>query len=459
MFADPSLPGSDSQPAVSPAPGPAPFPEAELQNLAELRRILVGQEQDRLTSLADDIDDLQRLMADKEALAALIAPALDDALRDTIQRNRAEMIEVLHPIIGQTVLRAVSEAIQDLARTVDARVRTTMTPRVLWRRIRAATGGVSGAELALRDALPFEVAEVFVIHRATGLLLRHVTPHGAGAADRDLVGGMLTAIRDFAADALDRSQISELDAIHYGQRHILLETAEYVYLAAVVEGIEPPGFRAQLRDLTTDIENRYRHLLRHYRGDASAFAALDPALATLGAAEEQPLGGRPLSRGQGAALTAAALLLVACVLVVCLGGWWLVETVSRPLPTPVVIYVTADRATLPAATVMPTSTASPTATATPTSTASPTASPTAMPVVTGTPAPLARISVVNARVNVRAGPGLEYPVKLVAEPGATFDLVAQTRDLAWTQVCCLADGATGWIATAFTLPEGITSTP
>ena len=47
------------------------------------------------------------------------------------------------------VLRAVNEAIQDLARTVDARLRATLTPGVLWRRLRARAGGVSGAELAL----------------------------------------------------------------------------------------------------------------------------------------------------------------------------------------------------------------------------------------------------------------------------------------------------------------------
>lgn len=450
-----------------------PAVETELQDFDELRRILLGVEQARLARLTEDVDDLQQLMADREALAAIIAPTLDEALRDKIQQNRDEMIEVLHPIIGQTVLRAVSEAIQDLARTVDARLRTTMTPRALWRRFKARAGGVSGAELTLRDALPFEVAEIFVIHRATGLLLRHATPHGPGAADRDLVSGMLTAIRDFAADTLDRSQKSELDAIHYGQRHILLEAAEDVYLAAVVEGIEPPGFRSELRDLVIDIQNRYRHLLRHYRGDASAFAALDPALIALGAAEQPPLDVQHLSRGQVRVLAATAALVGVCLLTACLGGWWLVRAVNRPLPTPLVIYVTA--AVSPASTAsatpaqMPSATAAPSATPaqTPSATPAPSATPPTAPTVTPTialslapaPTPPARVAVANVRANVRAGPGLQYPVKLVAEPDAAFDVVAQTRDRAWTQVCCLADGTTGWIATAFTLPVDGTSTP
>lgn len=450
MIADPSPPGPDDQRAA--------FDSPELQDFDELRRILLGEEQASLASLSVNLSDLQQLLADKDALAAIIAPSLDAALRDKIQQNRAEMIEVLYPIIGQTVLRAVTEAIQDLARTVDARVRTTMTPQAIWRRIRAQATGVSGAELALRDALPFEVTEVFLIHRASGLLLRHVTPGGQTPPDRDLVSGMLTAIRDFAADAFGRGQSNELDAIHYGQRRILIEAAEHVYLAAVVEGIEPSGFRAELRDLVIDVESRYRYPLRQYQGDASPFAALDPALSSLGAdGQSRPAGGR-MTRRQKGALAGAAALMGVCLLAACLGGWWLVRTVNRPVATPVVIYVVAATATpSPAPIATPTWTPSPTATSSPTPV--PTATPTA--IVTATPAPTlpARIAVATVRANVRAGPGLEFPIKLVAEPGVEFDLVAETRDRAWVQVCCLPDGATGWIAAAFTVPVQPTAAP
>ncbi len=159
----------------------APSPAAQPQDLEELRRILLGEEQGRLAELGLTVADLQQLLADKEALAAIIAPSLEAALRDEIQQRREEMIEVLYPIIGQTVVRAVREAIQELAVAVDARIRTSVAPRSIARRIRARVTGVSDAELALRDALPFQVVEVFAIHRASGLLLRHVTLTGPAA--------------------------------------------------------------------------------------------------------------------------------------------------------------------------------------------------------------------------------------------------------------------------------------
>ncbi|MBE2234509.1 MAG: SH3 domain-containing protein [Anaerolinea sp.] len=454
---------SSSEPDEPLAAAGSPSPAAQPQDLEELRRILLGEEQGRLAELGVTVDDLQRLLADKNALAAIIAPSLEAALRDEIQQRRDEMIEVLYPIIGQTVLRAVREAIQDLARGVDARVRMSLAPSALLRRLRARASGVSGAELALRDALPFEIAEVFVIHRASGLLLRHVTPNGPAAGDRDLVSGMLTAVRDFAADAFGRGQHSELDAIHYGQQRILIEAAEHVYVAAVVEGIEPAGFRAELRDLAITVEIRYRHLLRQYHGDAAPFAGLDAALAGLGSGGRYRIGVIPFTGRQKRFMAGAGVLVIACLLALCLGGWWLVQAVNRPQPTPLVIYVTAAAAPPSAAT--PTATAAPSAT--PTATALPaataTATATALPAVTvaaaPSPTPVARVAVVDVRANVRAGPGLQFPIKTVAAPGDSFDLVAQTRDQAWVQVCCLFDGSSGWIAAAYLLPVEATPTP
>jgi hypothetical protein len=422
-------------------------PDAFEDDFGQLRRILLGQEQERLAGLSSELGDVQRLLADKDALAAVIAPSLDSALRDKIQQNRDEMIEVLHPIIGQTVLRAVTEAIQDLARTVDARVRTTMTPRAVLRRLQAQASGVSSADLALRDALPFDVTEVFLIHRSTGLLLRHVTTVEQVAPDRDLVSGMLTAIRDFAADAIGRDQHGELGSIEYGNRRILIEAAEDVYLAVVVVGVEPSGFRAAMRDLVVSVESRYRYLLRTYQGDASAFAALDASLTGLSGVAPAAQTSRLTRRQKGALLGAAGLVCV-CALMTCLGGWWVVQAVNRPLPTPVVIYVAAPSPTpSPSATATATATATPTATPTATGTPAPSATPTAT--ATASPTPTRQVVVADVRANVRAGPGLAYPVKLVAEPGATFNLIGESPDRVWVQICCLPDGTSGWVAAAF----------
>ncbi len=249
--------------------------------LAELRAILLVDDRAHVGQVTHDVADLKQLLGDDEKLTQIIAPVMDRALRTSIEQNREEMIEALYPIIGQTVVRAVREAVQDLARTVDARVRTSFSPGLVFERLQARMRGVSSADLALRDALPFRVEQVFLIHRASGLLLRHVSIDPAATQDSDLVSGMLTAVRDFAADAFGRRAGEQLDVIEYGGRRILIEAAEDVYLAVVVDGVEPSGFRAEMRDRVIDIENRYYGLLRNYEGDATPFAAVDSELISL----------------------------------------------------------------------------------------------------------------------------------------------------------------------------------
>ncbi|GIV94037.1 MAG: hypothetical protein KatS3mg056_2746 [Chloroflexus sp.] len=76
---------------------------------------------------------------------------------------------------------------------------------------------------------------------------------------------MLTAIRDFARDALGEGD--ELGAISYESRQIVIASGSAAYLAAVITGVEPRGFREELRQTLVAIhEGRYDRL-RNFAGD------------------------------------------------------------------------------------------------------------------------------------------------------------------------------------------------
>src|SRR4030095_11117532 len=108
---------------------------------------------------------------------------------------------------------------------------------------------------------PFQVLEIFLIHRETGLLLRVLTQDPKLVADSELISGMLTAIRDFAQDALGQGQGGDLDEVQYVDKRILIESTRYIYIALVSQGIEPIGFRNEVRERLTDIEKAYLTLL------------------------------------------------------------------------------------------------------------------------------------------------------------------------------------------------------
>ena len=318
--------------------------------LEALREILIGEYRAQATALETELTQVQGVIEalderinDKDALIETISPIMAQSIRSTIRDSREEMIEAIHPImadaiqssisesrdtmievlypiLGSLVQRAVIEAMRDLTRTIDNQMRNAFSFQMLKRRLVARASGVSEAEMALRDAMPFAVDEIFLIHRASGLLLRYLefNPElvdtsaaanmllpddsassvidltdaatiidddplaDAGALnDSDLISSMLTAIRDFAADAFGRGEEGQLDEVQYGSKSILIEAAPHVYMAVVLSGVEPRGFRAHIRTQVFEIEDKFLRQLRNYDGDPMPFAATSEALGAL----------------------------------------------------------------------------------------------------------------------------------------------------------------------------------
>ena len=429
---------SDHRPFLTDDSGEPPVSGADPE-METLREILFSRYRRQIAQLQAELDDLERRVTDEDALIGLIAPVLGDAIRRKIRDAREEMIEALYPIIGRVVVRAVSEAIRDLARTVDARMRTSFSPRALWWRLRARLGGASGAEIALRESLPFSVVEVFLIHRDSGLLLWHISQDPDASPDSDLISGMLTAIRDFAQDAFGRGEDGQLDEIQWGERCILIEAAQHAYLAVVVDGVEPPGFRAEVRSRIIEVEHTFEHILSHYDGDASPLAPVEPPLRSLMTAARP----RELSRGQKLLLAGTSALVIACLAGAGLAGGWAWRTL-RITPTPVPVAA----APTPTPTLTPSPTPTPTATATPlpTPTATPVPTWTAEPSPTATPAPV--VGLMTGSVWLHGGPSADSPrLGVILERGQSVEILAVFGD--WCQVRWAPSGqleVVGWLS-------------
>lgn len=354
----------------------------------------------RLTPVISDLIGRQ-VRDNREEIAEALGPAMAEAIRVQIRESRRDMVEALYPIIGETVQRAISEALREIQRNIDARLRAAFGPesflRAFWARLR----GVPPSALVLRESLPFSVDEAFLIQHGSGLLLAHYHPGGSGSADPDLLSGMLTAIRDFVRDAFGEGQEDkELDEVQYGDQRIIVQSGQAAYLALVVTGIEPEGFRARLREFVADLHIRYGRALREYDGDPSTLPNLHPPLARLvaevsGARETGP---RPLGRTARIVLGVGGLLSALFIALACFYLRFTIALlpVAFPSPTPTATFTPTPTATFtptptrtPTPTFTPTSTPTFTPTPTPTRTPTPTPTPTATPTPSPTPTPAA----------------------------------------------------------------------
>ncbi|MDM8526814.1 hypothetical protein QUF58_01270 [Anaerolineales bacterium HSG24] len=421
-----------------------------LGEVDEIRDILLDQDSlvSRISDVISEILD-QKIASSRDELARSFGPVISEAIRHQVYHARADIIDALHPVMGDLINKAVREAIRSLAQNIDNRVRQDANPVNIGRRWKAQfVEGIPASEYRLREALPYTVQEVFLIHRESGLLIHHFSRDQERAEDRDLVSGMLTAIRDFAREAFGRGSSGELGAIEYEDKNIILEAGGAAYLAVVIDGIEPQGFREQMRAVLFDLhEQHYESLKEFDGGDESLNQTAETVIVSSFQKEAgQKKATEPISFFQRTILLVIAFLLMFLLcLPIQLCGMWIMRVenslaaLANSTPQTIMLPVTVVPPPDPTAT--PTATPSPSPSPVPTDT--PTSTPTLIPTPTSTPVE------VNGIVNtqnpyLRSKPIPTGNVLLALSYGDQITGIARDSEGAWIYVTTRL-GVSGWV--------------
>jgi len=209
----------------------------------------------------------------------MITPGLGNTLRRKVRKARHKPMES-GSVLDRTVIQ-FAEAVRHLVRVVDAQMRTLDVPRVFRHGRWMPFDSALEDEMVSRGPMPCNVTRILLIHRETGLPLWHISRDSRSSSDSDLVSGMLTAIQDFAHDAFGGNGTDQLNEIQYGERRILIERAQHTYLAVILDGPEPPGFRTRMREQLMRVERDYEQLLCCYAGDPMPLAPVAEGLRCL----------------------------------------------------------------------------------------------------------------------------------------------------------------------------------
>jgi len=197
-------------------------------------------------------------------LARALGPEMSGAIKEQIILERDAMVDALYPVIGSTIAKYMGEVI----RSINQKVESALSLEGIARKIRAKIKGVSEAELIFQESVPFTIQAIFLIHKASGLVIAEEQQSGVDKLESEMVGGMLTAIRSFVNDCIVQSgEISEIDQIEYGTSQITLEVAGYCYLAAVTKGRLPKQFTEKMRGTLEAIVQHQGKAIEAFDGD------------------------------------------------------------------------------------------------------------------------------------------------------------------------------------------------
>ena len=273
-----------------------------MDQYSHLKKLLLQPEQEQIQKLEAELARLREQLADKERLletikpvisetlsqkiresrdevAAALAPVMGAAIKKQIQEARDEVVDALYPVIGQTIRKSIAEAMKKLVASINERLEQSLGLRNIYLRLKARITGVPYEQLVLMRALPFRILHVYVIQKESGVLIHHATAPGVDVVpDKEMITGMLTAIRQFASEAFSQDQTRELNKISYEDVEIYLENSRYVYLAFVIEGVPPANFEEAVHVLENELHRQFHAYFRSFSGEEVPLPELDTRL-------------------------------------------------------------------------------------------------------------------------------------------------------------------------------------
>ena len=256
-------------------------PLDNLTSSEQLRRLLVQEEQERIdrleARLGDDAslkDSLVPIVADvlRDAgvrdyrrLADALAPVVLQSIKTEIQNSRDMMVDALYPITGRLVAAAVRNAFKDLVEQLNAKLDKTLSVDRWRARVKAKLSGRTEAEVLLSEGAVFDIVELLLIDRQSGLLVAQAMAEGerdgGDGASSHLMSSILTAIMAFVRDAMSQSSEQDLRTLHVGDVRLHLQVSPGAILAIKTRGPPPPGFETALGEAYYAFLSRWGHVL------------------------------------------------------------------------------------------------------------------------------------------------------------------------------------------------------
>jgi len=314
-----------------PTDGPAQRQLAGDEPLAQLRAILLGPDREawetmrqRLDNPARRAEDVAGVLAEAVRLRSdaklrrALQPLLEDALQRSVQSNPKMLADALFPIFGKAIRRAITAELDGMLQSLSQMLEQSVSLRSLRWRWESLRTGKSYSEIVILRSLLFRVEQVFLIHRASGLLLEHVATSSTGTKDPEMVSGMLTAIQDFVRDSVTAAEKENLETIRMGEIGVILAYGPDAILAGFVRGVAPRNLNGLFQDTLDAIEQKYNDALHDFSGDTKPFDSARPQLQAL--LVGQGGAGERISTSRGAK---ALLFGVPAVLLLALAGWWI----------------------------------------------------------------------------------------------------------------------------------------
>lgn len=211
--------------------------------------------QSSLDSLPTALPELFRKAQHDERLAKALEKPLADTLMRLARNQKQLLVGLLFPIIGPVIRRSIAETLAQLVRDMNRALDHSVSPTGLRWRWESIRTGVPFAQVVMRHTLRYRVEHLLLVDNQGGLLLAHVANGDAQLSDSDAVAGMLSALQDFARDAVLAGSDEQLNEVTVGGMKLSIVRGALMHLAVAVRGEMSPEARQASEELVEKLHS------------------------------------------------------------------------------------------------------------------------------------------------------------------------------------------------------------
>ncbi len=206
-----------------------------------------------------------------EALVEALRHIVEQSIQKSAELSIKPLSEGLYPVIGPAIRKAVTDAFRKMNQALNQSFERTLSISAVKWRIEAFSTGRPFIDVVAQHTLIFQVRQIFLIHKQTGLLLQSVNSPNSVTQDADMVSAMLTAIQDFVRDSFSVKGDENLSTIEVGEHTIWIEQGPKAILAGVVDGSAPMSLRTLFCNTLEKIHIEFSKELGQFDGDTAPF--------------------------------------------------------------------------------------------------------------------------------------------------------------------------------------------
>jgi len=244
----------------------------EDEKLELLKEILLNEEREFDKSIAERLEKLdinqkvklpervdpiidEKLGVFVDKMPETLGPAITETLSEQIKNSKDAVVEALYPIMGKMIKRYIQNEIQVLLEKLTPGRKKKESKKSFTQKVKSIFSGnddeeiINEEERILKDLVKPEILQMFIVEKDSGLMSASYTKQET--IDKDMISGMLTAIKSFVEDAFKGGN-QNLESIEYETYNIHIQNFHFYYIAVIISGVYNNIYKNMLENKLLD---------------------------------------------------------------------------------------------------------------------------------------------------------------------------------------------------------------